>query len=84
MISNNLKISAAVIILFFGLSLGSCNNKPDEGEGVIQHPQGHDHIMGEGLGEGELEEADDTLKVQRNDTLQERRNNDPQREGGQR
>lgn len=57
------------MVLFLGLSLGSCSNdNPDEGKGVIQHPQNHDHVMGEGLGEGELEAADDTL--QRADTLQ--------------
>lgn len=73
------------MILFFGLSLGSCNDNPDEGKGVIQHPQGHDHVMGEGLGEGELEAADDTLEVQRNDsTIQERRNNETEQEGGNR
>lgn len=82
--SNILKSSAAVVILFLGLSLGSCNDNPDEGKGVIQHPQNHDHVMGEGLGEGELEAADDTLERIETDTLQERRRNGAEREGGNR
>lgn len=82
--SNILKSSAGVLILFLGLSLGSCNDNPDEGKGVIQHPQSHDHVMGEGLGEGELEAADDTLQRVESDTLQERRNNEREREGGNR
>lgn len=76
---NILRSSAAVIVLFLGLSLGSCNNdNPDEGKGVIKHPQSHDHVMGEGLGEGELEAADDTLK--RIDSLQ---NGDTTRNGAE-
>lgn len=82
--SNILKSSAAAIILFLGLGLGSCNDNPDEGKGVIQHPQNHDHVMGEGLGEGELEAADDTLETLESDTLQERRRNEMEREGGNR
>lgn len=82
--SNILKSSAAVVILFLGLSLGSCNERRDAGEGVIQHPQNHDHVMGEGLGEGELEAADDTLETIEADTLEERRRNEMEREGGSR
>lgn len=65
---NILKSSVALLFLSIGLFMGSCNERPDDGSGLIQHPQNHDHVMGEGLGEGELEAAEDTL--QRADTLQ--------------
>lgn len=75
-----LKNSAAAIALLLCIGIGSCNDRPEEGKGVIQHPQSHDHVMGEGLDEGELEAAEDTLE--RADTVQQqRRKNEEEPEG---
>lgn len=71
--------SIAGVMLFLSLSLGSCNEKPKEDSGPIQHPQSHDHVMGEGLDESELETAEDTL--QREDSLQGHRRNEAAPEG---
>lgn len=71
--------SAAWVMVFLSLSLGSCNERPKEDGGPIQHPQSHDHVMGEGLDESEQKAADDTL--QREDTLQEHRINETAPEG---